>query len=381
MKLAPEGAKVIEVLQQAGFLAYAVGGCVRDCLLGRTPVDWDVATSAIPQQVMALFPRTVQTGLKHGTVTVLIHHCPVEVTTFRLESSYSDCRRPDQVKFGKTPKEDAVRRDFTINALYWDGKGELLDFFGGQQDLKRKIIRTVGDGRHRFSEDALRILRCARFSAQLGFAVEQETVSVMSEQAHLLAKISRERIGSEWEKILMSDPVKGFSLLRKTGCDAAVEPQVAAGRDEWERCAAMPEERAVRWAALLWNSENVRDILNGFRLDKKTISQCVWLTAQKNTVLTSDYALKRLAADSSVEDVERLAVLRSDIRERFERIRKNGEFVTMNTLALTGKMLLQSGLCPEKEIGEIRRWLLDQVLLGHVSNHSANLTKKLTKKS
>lgn len=143
----------------------------------------------------------------------------------------------------------------------------------------------------------------------------------------------------------------------------------------------MPEERAVRWAALLWNSENVRDILNGFRLDKKTISQCVWLTAQKNTVLTSDYALKRLAADSSVEDVERLAVLRSDIRERFERIRKNGEFVTMNTLALTGKMLLQSGLCPEKEIGEIRRWLLDQVLLGHVSNHSANLTKKLTKKS
>lgn len=373
MRLAPWGAKVIDTLQHAGFLAYAVGGCVRDCLLGRVPEDWDVATSATPEQVISLFPRTVATGLQHGTVTVLMDSHPVEVTTFRKEGKYSDCRRPDEVIYTDDPKEDAARRDFTVNALYWDGKSEILDFFGGQEDLKGKILRTVGDGSKRFSEDALRILRCARFSAQLGFRVEERTKSAMKEKAFLLQQISRERIGAEWEKILMSDPVTGCSLLWETGCHFFVDSRINAGDEEFVCCSRMPEQSPLRWASLLWNSDSVRDIMNGFRRDKKTISRCVWLIEQKETDLSTDYAIKRLVADSSVEAVEQLVQLRQEGKKRFEVMKEKGEFVTLDTLALTGEQLLKSGICNGKEIGETRKRLLDEVLLGHVSNHSDQL--------
>ncbi|MBE7042907.1 MAG: CCA tRNA nucleotidyltransferase [Ruminococcaceae bacterium] len=380
MKPAPWGAEVLRTLQNAGFLAYAVGGCVRDCLLGRQPMDWDIATSALPQQIMSLFSRTVATGLKHGTVTVLIDSKPVEVTTFRKEGAYSDCRRPDEVIYTDLPEEDAARRDFTINALYWDGYDTILDFFGGKQDLERKVIRTVGEGSKRFSEDALRILRCARFSAQLGFEVSESTKSAMREKADLLQYISRERIGEEWEKILMSDPIKGFSILWETGCHTVTDCRINATKEEWQRCADLPFDAIVRWAALLWNSYDVREILKHFRRDKKTISRCVWLTEQKNKDLSTDYALKRLVADSSEEAVEQLTEIRQDIKERFCTIKNREGFVTMNNLALTGEMMLRTGLYTGREIGEAREWLLDQVLLGHVSNNSANLTKKLTEK-
>lgn len=380
MRLAPWGAKVIDTLQNAGFLAYAVGGCVRDCLLGRVPEDWDVATSAIPEQVLSLFPKTYATGIQHGTITVLMDSHPVEVTTFRKEGKYSDYRRPDEVVYTDNPEEDAGRRDFTVNALYWDGKGEILDFFGGQEDLKGKLLRTVGEGTKRFSEDALRILRCARFSAQLQFDVEERTKSAMWEKAELLQQISRERIGEEWEKILMADPVKGFSLLWETGCHHFTDRRINATLEDWIRCSHMPKDTVLRWATFLWNSDDVRGILNGFRRNKKIISRCAWLIEQRDTDLSTDYAVKRLVADSSEEAVEQLVQIRQEGKDRFERIQSKNEFVTMNNLALTGEMLHQSGLYTGKEIGEVRKWLLDQVLLGHVPNISAKLTKKLTEK-
>lgn len=385
MALAPWGAEVIEVLHKAGFSAYAVGGCIRDLLLGREPKDWDVATSARPEQVMALFPKTFATGLKHGTVTALVMGKPVEVTTFRREGGYSDRRRPDQVLFSDDPRVDAARRDFTVNALYWDGKGEILDFFSGREDLKNRVIRTVGEGKSRFSEDALRILRAARFCAELGFSVAPSVQAAMRETAVLLKQISRERIGEEWEKILLSDPVRGFSLLEETGCRQVVDSRIAAGEREWKACACLPEVKAARWAALLWNSFLARDILNGFRRDGKTVSRAVWLTEHKRDELGSDYAVKRLAADGSVSGVQQLLLVREAFgetggMERFERICRENGFVNLHSLALTGAMLLEAGICTGKEIGEVRNWLLEQVLLGQVCNDSEKLTKKLMEK-
>lgn len=385
MRMAPWAAEVIKKLREAGFLAYAVGGCVRDLLLGRSPKDWDVATSALPEQVEALFSKTVATGVKHGTVTVLLLGKTVEVTTFRREGRYSDCRRPDQVRFTKDPELDAARRDFTINALYWDGQGEILDFFAGQDDLKQKRLRTVGDGKQRFSEDALRILRAARFSAQLGFYVTGETRAAMEETANLLRYISRERIGEEMEKILLSDPVQGFSLLKKTGCLQVIDSRIFADEQEWKVCASLPLEQVARWAALLWHSSQVHGILRELRRPSAVISRVVWLIGHCDTVLQTDYQMKRLAADGGIQALYQLLLIRQyygeqGMMERFERICGEQGFVTLQTLAVTGQMLLEQGICSGPEIGQARKWLLEQVLLGQVPNEIGKLTKKLREK-
>ncbi len=191
-------------LEEAGFAAYPVGGCVRDLLLGREPGDVDVCTSALPEQVMALFPPAVPTGLQHGTVTVPTPDGNVEITTFRREEGYADGRHPDAVSFDVGLREDLSRRDFTVNAMALGREGETLDFFGGRQDLKRGIIRCVGEPDRRFSEDALRMLRALRFCAQLGFELEENTAAALCRNAHLVQKVSRERIKAEMEKTLLS---------------------------------------------------------------------------------------------------------------------------------------------------------------------------------
>ena len=204
--------RILEELQKAGYEAYAVGGCVRDALLGREPHDWDITTSALPQQVKEIFPRTIDTGLKHGTVTVLAGREAYEVTTFRVDGVYEDGRHPKQVTFTPSLEEDLKRRDFTINAMAYSGSSGLVDLFGGQKDLEDGVIRAVGDPLQRFSEDALRIMRAVRFSAQLGYRIDPETLRAASQLAPYLKKISWERIRDELEKTLMSDRP---DLLRK----------------------------------------------------------------------------------------------------------------------------------------------------------------------
>ena len=194
----------LETLDRKLYCAYPVGGCVRDLLLGRAPGDWDVCTDARPEQVMALFPRTVPTGVKHGTVTVLTEDGPVEVTTFRREGGYADGRHPDAVEFDATLAEDLARRDFTVNAMALDADGMVIDLYNGQLDLFRKVIRCVGDPDARFAEDALRMLRAVRFAAQLGFSIEAGTLAAIRRNAHRAAGLSGERIKAELEKILLS---------------------------------------------------------------------------------------------------------------------------------------------------------------------------------
>ena len=167
--------KIIAMLEAAGFEAYAVGGCVRDSILGRKPDDWDITTSAKPDQIKRLFPRTVDTGIKHGTVTVLLEREGFEVTTYRIDGAYEDGRHPSEVSFTANLREDLRRRDFTINAMAYNEKDGLMDLYGGIADLEAGVIRCVGKAEERFNEDALRMLRAVRFSAQLGFRIEEET--------------------------------------------------------------------------------------------------------------------------------------------------------------------------------------------------------------
>lgn len=197
-------AYIIRTLEEAGFEAYAVGGCVRDTLLGRKPQDWDITTSARPQETKSLFRKTIDTGIQHGTVTVMLHHVGYEVTTYRIDGEYEDNRHPKSVEFTDNLKLDLERRDFTINAMAYNGTRGLVDEFCGMEDMEKQIIRCVGDAGARFDEDALRILRAVRFAGQLGFAIEEETRQAAVLRAVHLKNISAERIRVELSKLLVA---------------------------------------------------------------------------------------------------------------------------------------------------------------------------------
>ena len=264
----PQGPnEILNRLTAAGFQAYAVGGCVRDSLLGTVPGDWDICTSALPEETEACFSdlRVVETGLKHGTVTVIFQGVPYEITTFRSDGNYFDHRRPQQVNFVRTLKEDLLRRDFTINAMAVGLDGEIQDPFGGRQDLTDGIIRCVGDPDTRFTEDALRILRGLRFASRLGFSIAPETAAAMERNKNLLSYVSGERIYKELTGILIGTYAQSV-LEQYGGVLAAVLPEIQPSmgflqhnpfhnRDVWQHTLeALGKSRPdpiVRWALLL----------------------------------------------------------------------------------------------------------------------------------
>ena len=257
---------VLERLENAGFAAFAVGGCVRDTLLGRVPGDWDVTTAARPEQVLSLFAGyAIPTGLKHGTVTVRAGEMAIEVTTFRADGDYTDHRRPDTVTFSRRLEDDLCRRDLTVNAMAMDRRGEITDLYGGREDLKAGILRCVGEPERRFQEDALRILRTLRFSAVLGFAIEEKTAAALRETAALLTYIAPERIRTEMDKLLCGNHVLPV-LLDYPEVLGVFLPEVlpCVGFDQHNRhhiydvwghtahaVAAAPAEHVLRWAMLL----------------------------------------------------------------------------------------------------------------------------------
>ena len=217
--------KIIDTLQDNGYEAYAVGGCVRDSYLGRTPDDWDITTNALPQQVRALFRRTIDIGIKHGTVKVMIGSEGYEITTYRIDGEYEDSRHPKEVTYTSELSEDLRRRDFTINAMAYSEKTGLVDLFGGTDDLKSGIIRAVGDAKERFSEDALRILRALRFSAKFGFEIEEDTKEAIRQLAPTLSDISAERIREELEKLICSDNPDRMVMAYELGVTAVILPE------------------------------------------------------------------------------------------------------------------------------------------------------------
>lgn len=219
---------IINALIQAGYEAYAVGGCIRDSILGRTPGDWDITTSASPQQVKELFPKTVDTGIQHGTVTVLEGSEGFEVTTYRIDGEYEDQRHPKEVVFTANLLEDLKRRDFTINAMAYNETEGLIDAFHGMKDIRRQVIRCVGNPMHRFTEDALRMMRAVRFAAQLGFTIEEQTKTAISALAPSLAKISAERIQAELVKLLVSDHPEEMRTVCELGMSRVFLPEFDA---------------------------------------------------------------------------------------------------------------------------------------------------------
>ena len=219
---------VLDSLHAAGYEAYAVGGCVRDSILGRRPDDWDITTSALPEQVKAIFNRTVDTGIAHGTVTVLIGSKAHEVTTYRIDGTYKDGRHPEEVTFTASLPEDLKRRDFTINAMAYNEEEGLVDLHGGLEDLQKKMVRCVGDPMERFSEDALRILRAVRFSAQLNFGIDRDTVAGIIRLAPNLSKISAERICTELVKLITSDHPDYLKVAYEAGITRIVLPEFDA---------------------------------------------------------------------------------------------------------------------------------------------------------
>ena len=225
-KVNPKALEICYVLEEHGYSAYIVGGAVRDLIMGRKPKDWDIATSAKPQVVRNLFYKTIDTGLKHGTVTVMIDNEAFEVTTYRIDGNYSDSRHPDSVKFANLITEDLARRDFTINAMALSTKGTIIDPYYGQADIEKKRIWCVGNPADRFTEDALRMLRACRFAAQLGFEVDEYTLNIIRGFASSIKQVSEERIREELTKILVSDhPEVGLETAYDSGITTYVLPE------------------------------------------------------------------------------------------------------------------------------------------------------------
>lgn len=301
------GEHVLYTLEKAGYTAYFVGGYVRDTLLGRPVHDLDIATSARPDAVMALFARTIPTGLAHGTVTVLENGVPLEVTTFRTESGYADHRRPDEVRFVTDIVEDLARRDFTVNAMALDLRGNVVDPFGGQQDLQARLIRAVGRAEERFAEDALRMLRCLRFASQLGFTIDPSTYEAIGHQAADIGYVAVERISAEWNKALAGlYPDDTVTYAYATGLASHMpginrlleEKQVFSAEENAKLRAA--QGLVLRWAYLFLicgRETEVEAILRTLRCEKKLVKACqqtVALTLKMQESTASDKLMEWL---------------------------------------------------------------------------------------
>lgn len=283
---------IIHHLERAGYEAYAVGGCVRDGLLGRVPGDWDITTSARPEQVKAVFKRTIDTGIQHGTVTVLMPAEQAEsgfegyeVTTYRIDGAYLDGRHPSEVQFTPSLHEDLARRDFTINAMAVNDRSGVVDDFGGLEDLGRRVVRAVGEPEQRFQEDALRMLRALRFSAQLGFDIDPATWEAVRKLAPNLQHVSKERIAVELTKLLMSDHPEHIALVSTSGLSEYISAHfdevfndAIGGPDDYPVYPWMPSdlpaERYVRWGVFLRGvPDRARCILRELKMDNDTIAK------------------------------------------------------------------------------------------------------------
>ena len=333
IKLPETTAYIIERIEKNGFEAFAVGGCIRDSLLGRVPNDWDITTSAKPEDIMNIFENTVETGIEHGTVTVVIDKEPYEVTTYRIDGDYTDGRHPDSVEFTENIEEDLSRRDFTINAMAYNNSTGLVDVFGGREDLENRVIRCVGNPKKRFEEDALRMMRGIRFSAQLGFSIDKDTFKAIEEMADSISAVSIERINVEFTKTLMSD-AKKIMIYHETGIlknvlpelytiekenlrkDFSIEKSIKMGIDCANLC---KKDLACRLSGFFVyineaiGIENTKKILKKMRYDNKTISKtCELLKYSMRNISNNKEDLKYLLMKlDSVELLEDLIDLKA----------------------------------------------------------------------
>ena len=391
---------IIDRIRKNGFEAFAVGGCVRDTLLEREPGDWDITTSAKPEEVKNIFGKTVDTGLQHGTVTIIKNRNGYEVTTYRIDGEYHDGRHPETVEFTSNLKEDLKRRDFTINAMAYSHETGIVDEFGGMEDLENKVIRCVGLAHDRFTEDALRILRAIRFAAQLGFEIEEETYRAISDIAPNLKNVSKERIQVELTKLLLSDYPEKMVMVEKTGiCPYVTGDFSEVFVREAEYCSnpaesfallrSLPKEKSLRWAGFLRHMEpaKVRAILKGLKLDNETIDNGRFMVDAAQTPLAPEKPqIRRFLSRMSRYQFEGCLYLKeldgdpavNEIRRLWAEIEEAGDCISLKTLAVNGGDLMAAGVERGKLFGEILSWLLDQVLEHPEYNKKEILLEKLS---
>lgn len=394
-------ASIINSLRAHGFEAYAVGGCVRDSVLGRVPGDWDITTSALPQEVKQVFRKTVDTGIEHGTVTVLLRGKTdelngYEVTTYRIDGDYADGRHPDSVAFTPSLEEDLKRRDFTINAMAYNEEAGLVDRFGGMEDLKKKIIRCVGDPDARFSEDALRILRALRFAAQLDFCIDRPTEDAIGRHIKNLGNVSRERIQAELSKLLCSahpERVEDIFRLHMQEHICQKFPLANAGifsEIKMEGFSVLPTERKyLRYAELAAGMREVdaAALLRELKLDNDTVKKAVLLSTRLlQPVAPEKYAVKKAMQGMTPELFGELLSLKKRFKDAalyrtacatedagalealFTEILRKDEPVYLSDLVVKGSDLIAAGIAPGPQMGRILEEMLDDVQREPVHN-------------
>ena len=405
IKLPEKVSHILETLHHAGYEAYAVGGCVRDSLMGRVPDDWDITTSAKPEETKKLFDRTIDTGIEHGTVTVMIDHEGFEVTTYRIDGEYTDSRHPKEVSFTSNLVEDLKRRDFTINAMAYNEKDGLVDEFDGIKDMKEKKIRCVGNPEERFAEDALRIMRAVRFAAQLGFQIEKETSDAIKKLAPSLRAISAERIQTELVKLLVSQNPQLICRIVELGIAKTILPELdetlsdftsvkeeekEKTQERFEALKLYPNDKSIRLAAVFQilgkdaqdSAEKTKKLLKRLKFDNDTMNKTTHLIQFKDMEIPLNKAAVKKAIYKTGEEIfpillefrkaneeakkeiapdkENKKKETCQIEQLYEEIIKAGDCLSLKTLAVTGKDLIAAGMKPGKELGIcLEKMLLD----------------------
>ncbi len=361
--------KIAEIMAKHGCRAYAVGGCVRDSVMGRVPSDWDMTTDASPDKIIEIFDsegvHTIPTGLKHGTVTVRVGGESYELTTFRIDGCYTDSRHPDAVTFTKNIEDDLARRDFTVNAMAatcggQEKNNEIIDLFGGREDIKNKMIRAVGEPERRFSEDALRILRAVRFAATLGFEIEENTKSAAKNLAYGLQKVSVERKIVELKKILLSDGADyGVELLFELGLEKYIHAELRMPKNP---LGMLPKGFETRIAALFWREGDAPDLLD-LKLSRAESSNIKKLCDKGNFCpeLSEKNARRMLAEYGSLAPDAAYLHGEFELAELIKKEAIGSPCISIAQLNIKGKDLISVGIEP-KNIGEIMAYLLDKVI-------------------
>lgn len=392
---------IIDELNRAGYEAYAVGGCVRDMLLFKEPQDWDITTSATPEKMKEIFPKTIDTGIQHGTITVRMGGESYEVTTYRIDGEYEDGRHPKQVQFTSSLREDLRRRDFTINAMAYSDTQGLIDLFEGKKDLKEHRIKAVGNPMERFSEDALRMLRAARFSAQLGFCIEEETKKAIKALAKNLKQVSQERIHTEFIKLLVSPHPEEIMVCYETGLLEQFFPELsdAVGKRDAKELSRLisslqqcKPDKDLRLVLLFhFSGESgseaavmAEKVLRRLKLDGNTINRTTHLLRYLTEYPEGDMvAMRHYFSQVTLKYAEDLVYLKkllqgeeaiAELEKALYRIIENRECIDIKELAITGADLLALGVQQGREVGEWLKTALDYVMERPECNEKEILT-------
>jgi tRNA nucleotidyltransferase (CCA-adding enzyme) len=361
---------VMRRLREAGEQVYIVGGCVRDAFLGNTPNDYDMTVSCPPERTLEILRelRTIPTGLKHGTITAISEGNPIEITTFRVDGDYKDSRRPDSVSFTRRIEDDLSRRDFTVNAMAYSPWEGTVDLFGGREDLEAKIIRAVGDPAKRFEEDALRIMRAFRFSARLGFTIDEATLTGAYARRDGLANIARERIGAEFIRLLCSSGAqRALLLMAENGITEHVTGGYMPNERTLSALSRLPEDDEIRLGVFLLDAdgETARGVIDGLRYSNRLKSHALLIAehAHKKTETARDATLLRgvVGDETAIKTVTVSAALGISSAEAVALVKGNRAPSRINELAVGGEELLALGFSG-REVGRALRDLLERVI-------------------